>query len=62
MHWFEILEKLRKEQSPVKEERPVLRLPLPPPYYEQDQVPDFKEEQDRGVVIIDFYQNTWENS
>ena len=61
MHWLKILEQLRKEQSRSPEDRPAIQLPLPQLHYEQEQIPDLKEE-DRGVVVFDIYQNTWENS
>jgi len=56
MHWLEILEQLRKEQS-KEYERPYLELPIPyyeEPRYEYD-IPKTEEPSSR-VVIIDMFE------
>ena len=56
MHWLKLLEKLRKEQQ-EKYERPQLEIPLPPiEYYRAPPVQTTPEVSERGVVIIDMYE------
>ena len=65
MHWLEILERLREEQSPKnKEATAVLQLPVPPKYFEYEQIPNLKEEisEQRGVVVLEIFENSWGNS
>lgn len=51
--WRERLERLRREQNPRQEDRPVLQLPLPEPPREAPKPPDDEDETPSRVIIID---------
>lgn len=61
MHWLPFLEKLRIEQQFNEDNRPVLRIPIPPPYNMPEEIRAPEPEDDtvkRGVIILNIFDES----